>query len=59
MSHLVTMLMNEVRKPLEQMERNRVGYIDGETERKIYYKIDNRAFCIEINEVDNSGKSIE
>ena len=59
MSHLETLLMNEVRKPLEQMERNHVGYIDGETENKIYYKIDERAFVIEIKEVDEMGNPLE
>lgn len=59
MSHLETLLMNEIRKPLEQMERNHVGYIDGETEKKIYYKIDNRSFCIEIKEVDGLGKELK
>ena len=52
MSHLETLLMNEIRKALEQMERSHVGYIDGETSNDIYYKIDNRSFAIEIKEVN-------
>lgn len=52
MSHLETLLMNEIRKTLEQMERSHVGYIDGETSNGIYYKIDNRSFAIEIKEAN-------
>lgn len=59
MSHLGALLMNEIRKPLEQMERNHVGYIDGETEKKIYYKIDKRIFTIEIKEVDEMGNPLQ
>lgn len=59
MSHLETLLMGEIRKPLEQMERNHVGYIDGETEKKIYYKIDKRIFTIEIKEVDEMGNPLQ
>lgn len=50
MSHLKTLLMNEVIKPLEQMEKNNVGYIHSVTSDRIYYRIDNRLFSIEIKE---------
>ena len=53
MSHLETLLINEIRKPLEQMQRNSIGYIDCESSNEIYYKIDDRTFCIRINEVDS------
>lgn len=59
MSHLKTLLMNEVRKPLEELERNHVGYIHSETGDRIYYKIDNRCFSIEFKEIDNMGKEVK
>lgn len=58
MSHLETLLMNEIRKPLEQMQRNNIGYIDGESSNVIYYKIDESIFCIRIKEVDNEGNPL-
>lgn len=57
MSHLEALLMNEIRKPLEQLQRSQVGYIDGEISGCIYYKIDDRSFAIEIRE--KSGVSVE
>ncbi len=54
MSHLETLLMGEIRKPLEQMQHKNIGYIDAETSNEFYYKIDERLFCIRINEVDNN-----
>lgn len=42
MSHLETLLINEVRKPLEQMEKNNIGYIDRESTNIIFYVIDGR-----------------
>lgn len=52
MSHLETLLMNAIRKPLEEMQRNGIGYIDGESSDEIYYKIDGRIFRIRINEAE-------
>lgn len=46
--------MSEIRKPLEQMQRINVGYIDGESSNEIYYKIDEKIFRIRINEVDSN-----
>lgn len=51
MSHLQFLLMNEIRKPLEALERQHVGFIDEENSNTIYYKIDDRLFAIEIREV--------
>lgn len=59
MSHLETWLMNEIRKPLEQMQRNNVGYIDAESSDEIYYKIDERIFRIKICEVDSDLNLIQ
>jgi len=53
MSHLETLLINGIRKPLEQMQHNSIGYIDYESSNEIYYKIDDRIFCIKINEFDS------
>ena len=55
MSHLETLLMGEIRKPLEQMQNKNIGFIDGESSSEIYYKIDNRTFCIDIQEIDSTG----
>lgn len=54
MSHLETLLMSEIRKPLEQMQRNSIGYIDAESSDEIYYKIDERIFRIKVREVDSN-----
>ena len=51
MSHLETLLMNEVRKPLKELERSHVGFIDEENSTTIYYKIDDRTFAVDIREV--------
>lgn len=48
------LLMGEIRKPLEQMQRNNIGYIDVESSNEIYYKIDEKIFRIRINEVDDN-----
>lgn len=58
MSHLETLLMNEIRKLLEQMQRNNIGYIDGESSNEIYYKIDDRIFRIRIKEVGSMGNPL-
>lgn len=54
MSHLEALLMNEVRKPLEQMQKINIGYIYGESSNEIYYKIDDRLFRVNIKEVDEN-----
>lgn len=59
MSHLETLLMSEIRKPLERMQQNSIGYIDGESSSEIYYKIDDRNFCIKISEVDGMGNPLQ
>ena len=53
MSHLETLLMNEIRKTLYHMKHNNIVYIDAETSNEFYYKIDERIFYIRINEVDS------
>lgn len=58
MSHLETLLMNEIRKPLAQMQCSNIGYIDGESSNEFYYKIDDRIFRIGIKEVDSTGNPL-
>lgn len=58
MNHLETLLMNEVLKPLEQMERNNIGYINRESVDTIYYKIDDREFAIKVKEIDENRKEL-
>lgn len=50
MSHLETLIMNEVRKALENLQRSGVGYIDIEEAGRIVYKIDDREICVEVKE---------
>lgn len=50
MSHIEVLLMNEIRKTLEQLQRSQVGYIDRECSGCIYYKIDDRFIAIIIRE---------
>ena len=48
MTHLETLIKNEVKKSLEKLERDGVGFIDSETTEAIYYKIDNVEIRISI-----------
>lgn len=50
MSHIETLIMNEVRKAMENLERSGVGYIDYETTGEIAYNIDDKQVLIKVNE---------
>ena len=50
MSHIETLIMNEVRKALESLERSGVGYIAYETTGVIHYNIDQKDISISVGE---------
>ena len=54
MTHIETLVMNEVRKALENLQKQGVGYIDGEYTGVIHYSVDGR--CIRIEVSDTTGK---
>ena len=54
MSHIETLIMNEVRKSLENLQKQGVGYIDGEYTRVIHYYVDGR--CIRVEVSDTTGE---
>lgn len=50
MSHIETLIMNEVRKAMENLERSGVGYIDYEATGEIAYNVDDKQVLIKVNE---------
>lgn len=52
MSHIETLIMNEVRKALENLERSGVGYIDMEQTGVFYYTVDGTKIRIVIEKAD-------
>ena len=54
MSHIETLILNEIRKALEDLQRKGIGYIDLEQTGIIHYSIDDRN--IRISVVDTTGK---
>lgn len=55
MSHIETLVMNEVRKALENLQRQGVGYIDYETTGNICYSIDNRNIRVSIETISDQS----
>lgn len=51
MSDISTLIMNEVRNSLENLNRKGVGFINSEYSNKIQYQIDGRLFDIGIKEL--------
>ena len=50
MTHVETLVMNEIRKALENLERQGVGYIDCEQTGVIHYKIDGRNIRVQVSD---------
>ena len=48
MTHIETLVMNEVRKALENLQKQGVGYIDGEYTGVILYSVDGRCIRVEV-----------
>lgn len=51
MSHIETLIMNEVRKSLENLQSQGVGYIDFEQTGFIHYSVDGRDIRISVADV--------
>lgn len=51
MSDISTLIMNEIRNSLENLNRKGVGFINSEYSNKIQYQIDGRLFDIGIKEL--------
>lgn len=56
MSHIETLVLNEVRKALENLQRSGVGYINEETYGNIFYVVDDKTIRIVVDEVENNSK---
>ena len=50
MTHIETLVMNEIRKALENLERQGVGYIDCEQTGFIHYNIDGRYIRVQVSD---------
>lgn len=48
MTHIETLIKNEIENALENLERKGVGYIDYEHTNSIYYRIDNNEILIKV-----------
>lgn len=53
MSHIETLIMNEVRKSLENLQSQGVGFIDYEQSGVIHYTIDGKDITVSIRDVSN------
>lgn len=51
MSHIETLVMNEVRKSLEKLQSQGVGYIDFDQTGIIHYLVDGRDIKISVADV--------
>lgn len=49
MSHIETLIMNEVRKSLENLQSQGVGFIDFEKVGVIHYCVDGKDITVSIN----------
>ena len=52
MSHIETLIMNEVRKALENLEKSGVGYIDMEQTGIIQYNVDGAKIRVVVEKAD-------
>ena len=51
MSHIETLVINEIRKALENLQKQGVGYINFETMGNICYIVDNRIIRVRIDTI--------
>ena len=54
MTHIETLVMNEIRKALENLERQGVGYIICEQAGVIHYNIDGRNIMVHVSDTNLS-----
>ena len=50
MTHIETLVMNEIRKALENLEKQGVGYIECEQTGVIYYNIDGKNIRVQVSD---------
>lgn len=51
MSHIETLIVNEVRKTLENLERSGVGFIDYENTGNFCYAVDNKRILVSVRTI--------
>lgn len=54
MSHIENLIMNEVRKALENLQRSGVGYINHENTGSICYVVDNKYTMVYVEQLQDS-----
>ena len=59
MTHIETLVMNEVRKALENLQNQGVGYIDFEQSGIIHYSVDGICIRVEVADVTSLSKENE
>lgn len=59
MTHIETLVMNEVRKALENLQNQGVGYIDFEQSGIIHYSVDGICIRVEVADVTSLAKEDE
>ena len=48
MSHLETLIMNEVRKALDNLQKSGVGFVTDRVNETLYYEIDDTVITVKI-----------
>ena len=56
MTHIETLVMNEIRKALENLEKQGVGYIDCEQIGVINYNVDGRNISVQVSDTNLSDQ---
>ena len=54
MTHIETLVRNEIRKGLENLEKQGVGYIECEQSGVIYYNVDGRNISVQVSDTNLS-----
>lgn len=54
MTHIETLIMNQVRKALEDMEKQGVGFISAEYTKEIQYNIDGKVIRVRVAEAPDA-----
>lgn len=52
MTHIELLIINQVRKSLDELQRTGVGYIVEERSNSIIYRVDNAKILVQIGETD-------
>lgn len=54
MSHIENLIMNEIRKALESLEKNGVGFINYENTGNICYNVDDTQIMVNVRTIKES-----